>query len=175
MAKYAYNVRIESNDFDSIAELLDAANYDYELLHMFDDGNDDGIQRGLAEIKDREQEQTNEIKQTLDGIWAAIQAGHDISMGEIVFLQEHQDEIKKYYPNDPLLWEWANIPESEFVHHDFYKTTEAATSALCAIMACVMRADLSADEICEIQNAKMDAYNKVLQIRDLFNKFTQGE
>ena len=43
-----------------------------------------------------------------------IESGQDISWGEIAFLEAHQREIKKYFPSEPLLWEWAGIPESEY-------------------------------------------------------------
>ena len=54
------------------------------------------------------------IKKELQRIYADIVAGRDISMGDVVFLQAHQADIKKLYPDDPLLWQWAGIPESEW-------------------------------------------------------------
>lgn len=54
------------------------------------------------------------IKTELQRIYADIAAGRDISMGAVVFLQAHKADIKKLYPDDPLLWEWADIPESEW-------------------------------------------------------------
>lgn len=54
------------------------------------------------------------IKKQLAAILEKIQAGQDISYGELVYLQDHQAEIKKNYPSDPILWEWAGIDESEY-------------------------------------------------------------
>lgn len=54
------------------------------------------------------------IKTELKRIYADIAAERDISMGDVVFLQANQADIKQLYPNDPLLWQWANIPESEW-------------------------------------------------------------
>lgn len=60
---------------------------------------------------------TDETKQTLAAIYAALKAEKDISWGEIAFLQAHQAEIKQLYPDDPLLWQWAEIPESEWLNN----------------------------------------------------------
>lgn len=40
--------------------------------------------------------------------------GKDLSYGELVYLQEHQDQIKKMYPDDPHVWEVAGIPEEDW-------------------------------------------------------------
>lgn len=53
------------------------------------------------------------VKQELERILQAIQA-EQVSYGELVFLQAHKREIKKYFPGEPLLWEYAGIPESEY-------------------------------------------------------------
>lgn len=58
--------------------------------------------------------ETNSTKIILCKILKEIKTGNDISYGEILFLQEHQADIKRFFPNDPLLWQWANIPESEW-------------------------------------------------------------
>ena len=34
-----------------------------------------------------------------------------VSYGEIAFLQAHQEEVKTLFPDEPILWEWAGIPE----------------------------------------------------------------
>lgn len=55
------------------------------------------------------------IKNELQRIYDDIMAQRDISWGDCIFLQEHQDDIKKLYPDDPLLWEWSGIPETEWL------------------------------------------------------------
>ena len=52
----------------------------------------------------------NELQQILQAI-----KNENISWGEIVFLQAHKREIKKYFPNEPELWQWAGIPESQYL------------------------------------------------------------
>lgn len=54
------------------------------------------------------------VKNELKRIYDDIAAERDISWGDCVFLEAHKADIKKLYPNDPLLWQWANIPESEW-------------------------------------------------------------
>ena len=36
----------------------------------------------------------------------------DISYDDTAFLQANQDIIKDYFDDDPVLYEWARIPES---------------------------------------------------------------
>ena len=54
------------------------------------------------------------IKKQLLKILQSIR-NENISMGEIVFLQAHQAEIKKLFPNEPDLWQWAEIDEQEYL------------------------------------------------------------
>ena len=37
-----------------------------------------------------------------------------ICCGDCVFLAENKTEIKEFFPDDPILWEWAGIPEEEW-------------------------------------------------------------
>lgn len=37
-----------------------------------------------------------------------------ISYGDLAFLENHQAEIKEYFPDDMVLWAWAGIPEEEW-------------------------------------------------------------
>ena len=53
-------------------------------------------------------------KNLLEELKNTIEKGEQLSYGEIAFLQRHQKEIKKYFPNDADLYQWANIPEEEF-------------------------------------------------------------
>lgn len=41
--------------------------------------------------------------------------GKELSLyySDLAFLYNHQAEIKKYFPGDLLLWQWAGIPENE--------------------------------------------------------------
>lgn len=53
------------------------------------------------------------IKSELKSIRKEIEQ-EKVSMGEIVFLTAHQTEVKKYFPDDPVMWQWAGIPEEEW-------------------------------------------------------------
>jgi len=44
----------------------------------------------------------------------AIHRQEDLSYGDCLFLAEHQTEVKEYFPDDPVIWEFAGIPESEW-------------------------------------------------------------
>jgi hypothetical protein len=37
----------------------------------------------------------------------------DLYYTDLIFLYEHQAEIKEYFPADMLLWQWAGIDETE--------------------------------------------------------------
>lgn len=56
-----------------------------------------------------------DVIKTLAEILKDIQDDKPLYMSDIVFLQEHQAEIKKHFPDEPQLWEWAGIPESEYM------------------------------------------------------------
>lgn len=53
------------------------------------------------------------IKTRLKLIRKAIEQ-EKVSMGDVAFLTAHQTEIKEYFPDDVVLWEWAGIPEEEW-------------------------------------------------------------
>lgn len=63
-----------------------------------------------------------QIKAELERIRQVIETSFEDSKAllptesDIVFLQSHQEEIKKFFPNDADLWQWANIPEEEFIN-----------------------------------------------------------
>lgn len=60
------------------------------------------------------QETMDEVKAELDEICDKIHSEKDLYMSEVVYLQDHQEEVKKLFPEDPRMWEWANIDESEW-------------------------------------------------------------
>ena len=68
---------------------------------------------GSAEMRKNARIATN-IRRRIRRIRDAIQAGIDISWDDIAFLEGNQEVIKKYFPNDIELWQWANIPEDEW-------------------------------------------------------------
>lgn len=35
-----------------------------------------------------------------------------VSYGDLVFLQNYQVEVMEFFPDDPLLWQWAGIEEA---------------------------------------------------------------
>lgn len=62
----------------------------------------------------KEDDKIDEIRNELERIANEVREGNDISWGEIAYLQNHQDIIKKYYPNDIEFWQIAGIPEEEW-------------------------------------------------------------
>lgn len=59
-------------------------------------------------------ETEEEIKATLEEILHKIENEQDLYMGEVVYLQSHKRDIKKLFPGEPRLWQWADIPEEEY-------------------------------------------------------------
>lgn len=49
----------------------------------------------------------------LKSIRKEIELG-EIYYGDLEFLENHQAEIKEYFPDDPVMWAWADIPEEEW-------------------------------------------------------------
>lgn len=62
----------------------------------------------------KEDDKIGEIRNELERIANEVREGNDISWGEVAYLQNHQDIIKKYYPNDVEFWQIAGIPEEEW-------------------------------------------------------------
>lgn len=56
------------------------------------------------------------IIKNINGIKERIEADKDLSYMELFYLEAHQNEIKKYFPNDIELWQFANIPEEEWIN-----------------------------------------------------------
>ena len=57
---------------------------------------------------------TSDIMAHIEAIMNDYNNGKDISYGDLVYLQNYQDFIKEYYPDDVKLWELAGIPEEEW-------------------------------------------------------------
>ena len=64
-------------------------------------------------IKAEEYEKEN-VKEELQTILKKIEQEKDLYTSEIVYLQDHKEDIKKLFPNEQLLWQWADIPEEEW-------------------------------------------------------------
>lgn len=64
-------------------------------------------------IKAAEFEKEN-VKEELQTILEKIQQEKDLYMSEVVYLQNHKEDIKKLFPGEPQLWQWADIPEEEW-------------------------------------------------------------
>lgn len=81
--------------------------------------------------KAEEGETEEEIKEELQRISDVIATSYADSKAllptesDIVYLQDHQEEIKKFFPEDVDLWQWANIPEEEWNNKDAYAKTKA--------------------------------------------------
>lgn len=81
--------------------------------------------------KAEEGETEEEIKAELQRISDVIATSYADSKAllptesDIVYLQDHQEEIKKFFPEDVDLWQWANIPEEEWNNKDAYAKTKA--------------------------------------------------
>lgn len=61
------------------------------------------------------------IKEQLEEILSKIEEEKDLYMSEVVFLQNHKEDIKRLFPNEPRLWQWADIPEEEYLKHSSLK------------------------------------------------------
>ena len=63
-------------------------------------------------IKAKENEEV--IKQRLEELARLLDEEGSISYGEINYLQNHKEEVKKYFPNNSTMWQWADITEEEW-------------------------------------------------------------
>ena len=63
-------------------------------------------------LKAKENEEV--IKQRLEELARLLDEEGSISYGEINYLQNHQEEVKKYFPNNSTMWQWADIPEEQW-------------------------------------------------------------
>lgn len=73
----------------------------------------------------------------------------DISMSDYVFLQANQDIIKDYFDDDPVLYEWAGIPESLYGRKTRF--TKGDCYAICEFITALLRDN--PDMITDIANA----------------------
>ena len=65
------------------------------------------------------------VKEELQEILNKINNEQDLFMSEIVYLQEHKEDIKRLFPNEPQLWQWADISEEEWNNHQASKQVKA--------------------------------------------------
>lgn len=73
----------------------------------------------------------------------------DISMCDCVFLRANQDIIKDYFDDDPILYEWAGIPESLYGRKTRF--TKGDCYAICEFITALLRDN--PDMITDIANA----------------------
>ena len=66
-----------------------------------------------------------EVKQELQSILDNIKADKDLYMSEVVYLKEHKEDIKRLFPDEILLWEWADISEDEWRNKKSSKKVKA--------------------------------------------------
>lgn len=64
------------------------------------------LYKELARLRD--------IIHELSRISKILQKDLSLYYSDLAFLYEHQAEIKDYFPDDLLLWQWAGIPETEW-------------------------------------------------------------
>ena len=64
-------------------------------------------------IKAAEFEKEN-VKEELQTILEKIKQEKDLYMSEVVYLQNHKEDIKKLFPDEPILWQWADNDEEEW-------------------------------------------------------------
>ena len=82
-----------------------------------------------------ERETEEEIKEELQRISDIIAKSYEDSKAllptesDIVYLQSHTDEIKKFFPDDVDLWQWANIPEEEWNDKDAFAKSKLRKQA----------------------------------------------
>ena len=75
----------------------------------------DRIYLSKGDNMDKKKFEEDFIKITIRFIVKKETMGKDLSYGELVYLQEHQDYVKKMYPDDPHVWEVAGIPEEDWI------------------------------------------------------------
>lgn len=73
----------------------------------------------------------------------------DISYDDTAFLQANQDIIKDYFDDDPILYEWAGIPESLYGRKTRF--TKGDCYAICEFLTALLRDN--PDMITDIANA----------------------
>lgn len=73
----------------------------------------------------------------------------DISMCDCVFLRANQGIIKDYFDDDPVLYEWAGIPESLYGRKTRF--TKGDCYAICEFITALLRDN--PDMITDIANA----------------------
>lgn len=61
----------------------------------------------------------------------------DISYDDTAFLQANQDIIKDYFDGDPILYEWAGIPESLYGRKTRF--TKGDCYAICEFITAILR------------------------------------
>lgn len=77
-------------------------------------------------LKAKENEEV--VKQRLEELAHLLDEEGSISYGEINYLQDHQEEIKKYFPNNSIMWQWADIPEEEWRNKKSSKNIKSGES-----------------------------------------------
>lgn len=73
----------------------------------------------------------------------------DISYDDTAFLQANQDIIKDYFDDDPVLYEWAGIPEALYGRKTRF--TKGDCYAICEFITALLRDN--PDMITDIANA----------------------
>lgn len=54
---------------------------------------------------------SSSVYNKLKSIRKKIESGKELRVSEVVFLEVHKEEIKEYFPYDPILWQKVDIPE----------------------------------------------------------------
>lgn len=89
MAKSVFLVRIEANEYAPLAEMLEKAGYDSELVEEFEGDGDDGIVRGLDALKENETgDKTHVAEQNEDGMITPV---------DYVYLVKQTQPSSEYY------------------------------------------------------------------------------
>lgn len=78
-------------------------------------------------IKSAEFEKEN-VKEELQTILEKIQQEKDLYMSEVVYLQNHKEDIKRLFPDEPQLWQWADIDEEEWNNRQSSKNIKSGES-----------------------------------------------
>lgn len=69
------------------------------------------------------------VKEELQEILNKINNEQDLFMSEVVYLQEHKEDIKRLFPNEPQLWQAADIDEEEWNNHQASKQVKVKKEA----------------------------------------------
>lgn len=115
------------------------------------------IEEALAIAEGSEENKDEVIKEII----ADIRAEKDVSYGEMGYLADHQEDVKRLFPGEPDAWEAAGIPEEEY--RETFKNEALDDESADLIFSDLDKA---------IETYKMDA-NREMAFEEVFDKLVE--